>query len=47
MSKTQLNKFRKDPRLAASAAKAGCTPEEFLGRICKNAGIRSEKKLTK
>lgn len=46
MSKIELDKLRKDPRLEKCAEKAGCTPDEFLERL-KNAGIRLSQNKTK
>lgn len=43
MSNIKMSKFAADPRLASAAKKAGCTPDQFLARICRNSG----KKLTK
>ena len=40
MSNTKMNQFRNDPRLKEASLKAGCSPEEFFGRVCKNAGIK-------
>lgn len=47
MSKVELDKLRNDPRLETCAKKAGCTPDEFLSRVCKNAGVRITKKNKK
>lgn len=47
MSKDEIEELRKDPRLVKCAKKAGCTPDEFLNRVCKNAGVRVSKKTSK